>query len=112
MCRVTDGFTFGGASCWRRSNGLLEGRAVGATLAYAGTGNVGPNAATSATLGSATTIAYDTRGHVTGYDAATGDDTSGAKRLRRPRAFDRTGFIPDPARQVRIDSVSGVNPEY
>ena len=47
----------------------------GATLAYAGTGNAGPNAATSATLGSATTIAYDTSGHVTGYDAATGDDT-------------------------------------
>ena len=47
----------------------------GATLAYAGTGNAGPNAATSAALGSATTIAYDASGHVTGYDAATGDDT-------------------------------------
>ena len=46
----------------------------GATLAYAGTGNAGPNAATSAT-GVAKTISYDTSGHVTRYDAATGDDT-------------------------------------
>ena len=47
----------------------------GASLAYAGTGNAGPNAATSATLGVSTAIAYDTSGHVTGYDATTGDDT-------------------------------------
>ena len=34
-----------------------------------------PNAATSANVGVATTITYDTSGHVVRYDAATGDDT-------------------------------------
>ena len=33
------------------------------------------NPATPANLGVATTISYDTSGHVTGYDAATDDDT-------------------------------------
>ncbi|MDE0661710.1 MAG: hypothetical protein OXI79_18910 [Gammaproteobacteria bacterium] len=47
----------------------------GASLRYQGTGNAGPNAATSANLGVATTISYDTSGHVVRYDAATGDDT-------------------------------------
>ena len=46
-----------------------------AGITYAGTGNAGPNAATSANLGVATTISYDTSGHVTGYAAAAGDDT-------------------------------------
>ena len=48
---------------------------AGVLIGYAGTGNASPNAATSATLDSARTISYDTSGHATRYDAATGDDT-------------------------------------
>ena len=48
---------------------------AGTSIQYRGTGNAGPNAATSAALGSATTITYDTSGHAIRYDAASGDDT-------------------------------------
>lgn len=88
----------------------------GATLAYAGTGNAGPNAATSAALGSATTIAYDTSGQVTGYDAATGDDTfvewdgrgmasritvGASKTTTAPTARDEFRYGPDGERYYR-----------
>ena len=89
----------------------------GASLAYAGTGNAGPNAATSATLEVATTtIAYDTSGHVTGYDAATGDDTfvewdgrgmasritvGASKTTASPTARDEFRYGPDGGRYYR-----------
>ena len=88
----------------------------GASLAYAGTGNAGPNAATSATLEVATTIAYDTSGHVTGYDAATGDDTfvewdgrgmasritvGASKTTASPTARDEFRYGPDGERYYR-----------
>ena len=88
----------------------------GATLAYAGAGNAGPNAATSANLGVATTISYDASGHVTGYDAATGDDTfvewdgrgmasritvGASKTTTSPTARDEFRYGPDGERYYR-----------
>ena len=87
----------------------------GAAIAYAGTGNAGPNAATSAT-GVASAIAYDTSGHVTGYDAATGDDTfvewdgrgmasritvGSSKATAAPTARDEFRYGPDGERYYR-----------
>ena len=46
------------------------------SMLYAGTGAAGPTAVTSASLGGvATTFTYDASGHITRYDAASGDDT-------------------------------------
>ena len=88
----------------------------GASIEYAGTGNAGPNAATSANLGVATTITYDTSGHVVRYDAATGDDTfvewDGRGRVSRitvgtsrttttPTARDEFRYGPDGERYYR-----------
>ena len=88
----------------------------GASLRYQGTGNAGPNAATSANVGVATTISYDTSGHVIRYDAATGDDTfvewDGRGRVSRitvgtsrttttPTARDEFRYGPDGERYYR-----------
>ena len=88
----------------------------GASVTYAGTGNAGPNAATSASLGVATTIAYDASGHATRYDAASGDDTfvewdgrgmasritvGSSKTDRTPTARDEFRYGPDGERYYR-----------
>ena len=81
-----------------------------------GTRHAGPNAATSANLGIATTISYDASGHVIRYDAATGDDTfvewDGRGRVSRitvgasrttatPTARDEFRYGPDGERYYR-----------
>ena len=88
----------------------------GASIRYQGTGNAGPNAATSANLGVATTISYDTSGHVVRYDAATGDDTfvewdgrgkvsritvGASKTTATPTARDEFRYGPDGERYYR-----------
>ena len=79
-----------------------------------GTGTVSPTRLTGVTLdGVATTLAYDASGHVTGYDAATGDDTAiawngrglpSAVRLgpaAAPTAQDEFRYGPDGERYYR-----------